>query len=173
MDVADLLRRQAEDAYRATDGMMAMVKDDELGWRPAGDALWMTMGELLHHLPEACGACARAFMTGDWSPLMAPGGAEGGGPPPMKSASSVAGARAALAADRAAFLETIAAAGGEALAARMTTAPWNPVERPLGFQMEECIQHLLSHKSQLFYYLKMLGRPVHTGHLWGIEMPGA
>jgi hypothetical protein len=29
------------------------------------------------------------------------------------------------------------------------------------------VDHLASHKSQLFYYLKLMGRPVHTGSLWG------
>jgi hypothetical protein len=32
------------------------------------------------------------------------------------------------------------------------------------------IDHLKAHKSQLFYDLKLQGKPVNTGHLWG--MPG-
>jgi hypothetical protein len=30
------------------------------------------------------------------------------------------------------------------------------------------LAHLAQHKGQLFYYLKLMGRPVHTGHLWGM-----
>ena len=30
------------------------------------------------------------------------------------------------------------------------------------------IGHLSTHKNQLFYYLKLQGLPVHTGHLYGM-----
>jgi len=30
------------------------------------------------------------------------------------------------------------------------------------------IGHLATHKAQLFYYLKLQGKPVNTGHLWGV-----
>jgi hypothetical protein len=30
------------------------------------------------------------------------------------------------------------------------------------------VQHLDSHKSQLFYYLKLMGRDVNTMNLWGM-----
>jgi hypothetical protein len=30
------------------------------------------------------------------------------------------------------------------------------------------IGHLAQHKAQLFYYLKLQGKPVHTGHLYGM-----
>jgi hypothetical protein len=30
------------------------------------------------------------------------------------------------------------------------------------------IQHLAQHKGQLFYYLKLQGKPVNTAHLWGM-----
>ena len=30
------------------------------------------------------------------------------------------------------------------------------------------VDHLKEHKAQLFYYLKLQGKPVHTGNLWGM-----
>jgi len=32
------------------------------------------------------------------------------------------------------------------------------------------VNHLLSHKGQLFYYLKLQGREVNTMHLWGVGL---
>ena len=52
-----------------------------------------------------------------------------------------------------------------------TVAPWNPMPSPLGSMLLMGITHLNQHKGQLFYYLKLQGKPVHTGTLWG--MPDA
>jgi hypothetical protein len=30
------------------------------------------------------------------------------------------------------------------------------------------VGHLAQHKGQLFYYLKLQGKPVNTAHLWGM-----
>jgi hypothetical protein len=30
------------------------------------------------------------------------------------------------------------------------------------------VEHLAQHKGQLFYYFKLQGKPVNTGHLWGM-----
>jgi len=38
----------------------------------------------------------------------------------------------------------------------------------LGHHLLQMVEHLNSHKSQLFYYLKMQGKPVNTGDLWGM-----
>ena len=47
-------------------------------------------------------------------------------------------------------------------------APWDHTERILGQQLLSMVDHLSQHKSQLFYYLKLQGKPVKTGHLWGM-----
>ena len=74
-----------------------------------------------------------------------------------------------MAEDRTLALEMVETSGEEALRSRMLAAPWNPaVERPLGFHLLNMVGHLGSHRAQLFYYLKLLGRPVHTGNLWGM-----
>jgi hypothetical protein len=38
----------------------------------------------------------------------------------------------------------------------------------LGHRLLQMVDHLKSHKAQLFYYFKLQGKPVHTGHLWGM-----
>jgi uncharacterized damage-inducible protein DinB len=59
-------------------------------------------------------------------------------------------------------------AGEDDLANRSMSAPWAPgVEYPLGRHLLQMVQHLDRHKGQLFYYLKLQGKPVNTGDLWG------
>jgi hypothetical protein len=58
--------------------------------------------------------------------------------------------------------------GEDELANRQTSAPWDPNSRyALGRHLLQMVQHLDKHKSQLFYYLKLQGKPVNTGDLWG------
>jgi hypothetical protein len=33
---------------------------------------------------------------------------------------------------------------------------------------KQMVDHLFCHKNQLFYYLKLMGKPVDTGSLWGM-----
>ena len=56
----------------------------------------------------------------------------------------------------------------ETLAGEEVTAPWNPTPRTLGLRLLDMIRHLESHKAQLYFYLKLMGKPVHTGNLWGM-----
>jgi uncharacterized damage-inducible protein DinB len=167
-----ILEREIRYTYDAADCLMKMVDEAQMDWKPpvpegAQTTGWMTMGQLLQHMTDACGACCKAFATNDWS-FMGPPPAEGASPPPMPSASSVAAARAALAKDRALALATIRAAGDERMENEKVTAPWG-IEGTLGEQLLDMVKHLGQHKGQLFYYLKLLGKPVHTGHLWGME----
>jgi uncharacterized damage-inducible protein DinB len=134
----------------------------------------MTVGQLLLHLANGCGAACKGFVTGDW-----------GLPPDMKiedippeemlppaeklpTIASLEEARKLLAADKVLALEMIDQAGEEALAQREMAAPWAPtVKYALGRHLLQMIQHLERHKSQLFYYLKLQGQPVGTADLWG------
>ena len=45
---------------------MDLVDDDHLEWKPSTGSNWMTMGQLLRHITEACGMSIRGFVTGDW-----------------------------------------------------------------------------------------------------------
>lgn len=186
MNWTTLLNASVEDTTKATDALMAMVSDDDLAWKPASGRNWMTTGQLLMHLTNSCGFCCRGFLTGDWG--MPEGdcqgtppdgcGAEGGGIPmeamlppaeALPTITSVAEARRLLAEDRALALAMIKEAGEGKLDGMMVSAPWCPdAPQPLGQQFLGMVGHLQSHKSQLFYYLKLMGRDVNTMHLWGM-----
>jgi len=169
MNWTKLLEGEIESAYHATDGLMQLVDDKSLAWKPATGANWMTTAQLLMHLTNACGACVRGFVAGEW-PMPKDATMEDMLPSADKlpAAKSVAEARKLLAEDKKLALEMIHRAGEKDLAEKMLAAPWNPTPKPLGRQCLEMVQHLASHKSQLFYYLKLQGKPVHTGNLWGM-----
>ena len=175
MNWTELLKASVEAAYPVTDALMAKVSDDELDWKPATGENWMTVGQLLMHLTTACGTGCRGFVTGDW-----------GMPPDMKledlspedmlppaeklpTIGSVAEARQKLAEDKAVALQMIEQAGEADLDGRISAAPWDPpdMQKSLGQHLLSMAMHLDLHKAQLFYYLKLLGRPVNTHDLWG------
>ena len=172
MEWTSLLKSELEEAYKAAEGLIAMVGDDELDWKPATGENWMTTGQLLKHITDACGMACRGFVTGDW------GLPEGLDPsemspeqmlPPadqMLSLASVAEATEALAADKQVALEMI-----DQAVDRMdepAPAPWDPRPTPLGQQLLGMIGHLNNHKGQLYYYLKLQGKKVNTWHYYGM-----
>lgn len=175
MNWTELLKCSVQGAYPATDALMAKLTDRELNWKPATGENWMTTGQLLLHLTNACGACCRGFATGDWG---LPAGKEMKDLPPeamlppaekLPAVASVAEARQKLAADQALALQMIDQVGEADLQGRMVAAPWDPAHpRSLGENFLGMVGHLNSHKSQLFYYLKLMGKPVSTGDLWGM-----
>jgi uncharacterized damage-inducible protein DinB len=175
MKWTELLKEQVESVYHATEGLMDLVKLKDLSFKPATGANWMTTGQLLKHITEACGFCMRGFVTGDWG---MPEGVEYEEVPEdqmlppaekMPAVKRVADAKKLLAADKKLALAMIRKAGERSLATKMVAAPWNPkVKSPLGLHLLHMVSHLSQHKGQLFYYLKLMGRPVHTGHLWGM-----
>lgn len=165
----DLLKSEIESTYKASFGLMELVDDEALGWKPSTGSNWMTTGQLLQHMTEACGLCCRGFVEGKW-PMQ-----EGFAPEDtlptaerMKSVKSVAEARTLLEADKELALDMVAKAGEKDLGGKKVPAPWNPEPRLLGEQLLHMVGHLHQHKGQLFYYLKLQGRPVHTGNLWGM-----
>jgi hypothetical protein len=174
MPWTDLITSHTESTYGATLGLVKLVNDQELAWKPATGSNWMTVGQLLEHLTNAGGACVKGFVTGQWD--MGDAGSEDPGtetglPPAAKlpSVKSVADALRRIDADRRTALEMLRKAGEKDLATKRVGAPWNPTELLLG---EQCLMmidaHLATHKAQLFYYLKLMGKPVHTGHLYGM-----
>ena len=167
MSWTETQQREFAYTYGASTILMKLVAEDELGYQPptpegAEATGWMTMGQLLHHMTGACGAMCKAFEANDWTPIMS----NVPGEPP--SAASVAEALTALEADRLVGLAAIEQATEDRMETQQITAPWG-IEGSLGQQFLDSVKHLAQHKSQLFYYLKLLGRPVHTGHLWGME----
>lgn len=174
MSWTELLNIELEVTYTTTAKLLDKVDPATLGWKPATGSNWMTVGQLLHHLAEGCGAGCRAFVTGDWG---LPDGvkiedltAEEMLPPAEKlpSAANVDEVKRKLVEDRLLALKMIEEAGEEDLADRRMAAPWAPgVEYPLGRHLLQMIWHLDRHKAQLYYYLKLQGVPVSTPDLWG------
>lgn len=81
---------------------------------------------------------------------------------------SVAEAKNLLSEDKAAALQMIDGVGEADLANKKAAAPWAPGhEYPLGWHLHQMVHHLDRHKAQLFYYLKLQGKPVNTADLWG------
>ena len=66
MNWKELLNAEVEYLYRVTEGLFERVDDESLAWKPATGENWMTMGQLLQHIPTACGFCMRGLVTGDW-----------------------------------------------------------------------------------------------------------
>jgi len=174
MNWSELLKSEVDSTYKATQGLIDLVEDNELNWKPSSGSNWMTMGQLLKHVETSCGACFKGFVTGDW------GMPEGVDPsemspdemlPPaekMPTTGSVAEAKKLLAADKQVALDMLSKCSEDDLATKQTIAPWDPSGVILGQRLMLMIGHLNSHKDQLFYYLKLQGKPVHTGNLWGM-----
>jgi hypothetical protein len=175
MDWKSLLETELEYLYRVTAGLLDQVDDGDLDWKPATGENWMTTGQLLHHLAWGNGPGFKGFVTGDWGmpegldlSEMAPDEML---PPAekMPSVETVAQARAMLVKDQALAVEVLAGVSEDDLAGRQIAAPWAPSESfALGRHLLHSIRHTLQHKGQLFYYLKLQGKPVATQHLWGM-----
>ena len=164
MGWTEILLREIDDSYKATIGLMKMVDADMLDWRPESAAAeghtgWMTTGELMGHLSSACGWCSERFLKNDWDQNLQGGGAT--------QVESVESAIAAVEADKEVAITTVREYGEERLANEEISAPWG-VKGPAGKLLLDNVNHLNQHKSQLFYYLKIRGKPVHTGDLWGL-----
>ncbi len=169
MNWTEYLTAEMEAAYHAVSGLLKFVDNDKLDWKPSQGTNWMTTGQLLKHLETACGFCCNAFITGDWG---TPEGTDGGDAMPsaasMPTTPSVAATRAALESDKKLALDAVAQLGEQGLATKKVAAPWNPEPRLFGHQFSHMIEHLQQHKAQLFYYLKMQGHEVNTGHMYGM-----
>lgn len=173
MRMTDLLRKNAEHMYKTTEQLFHLVDSDALAWKPATGSNWMTTGQLLLHCTNACGPCIKGFVTGDWG---LPEGASFEDLPPdamlppaerMPAVSSVQEALDLLAKDRQVALKYIAEVGEENLFSKRMIAPWGGPESTLFEHIYDMIGHLGQHKGQLYYYLKLQGRPVNTMNLWG------
>lgn len=171
MNWTELLKAEIQSAYTTTDKLLALVDDDALEWKPSTGRNWMTTGQLLRHITEGCGVAFRAFITGDWGLPEGTDISEMTQLPPaekLPTLESVAEARRLLEQDKQLAFEMLASRGDEELARDRAPAPWDPTEMVLGHRLLQMVDHLKQHKGQLFYYLKLQGKPVSTGDLWGM-----
>lgn len=65
MNWTEFLRQEIENNHKATIGLLDKAEGCDLEWRPQSGNNWMTVGQLLKHITEACGYGCRAFITGD------------------------------------------------------------------------------------------------------------
>ena len=174
MNWTELVKSEIESTYAVTDKLMDLVDKNQLGWKPSTGSNWMTTGQLLRHITDACGAAIRGYVTGDWGmpedfdPSQLP--PEEMLPPAEKfpTVESVAEAKRLLAEDKQIALDMLAKCSEDELANKIATAPWDSTEMILGHRLLQMVGHLNQHKGQLFYYLKLQGKPVNTGNLWGM-----
>lgn len=169
MKMIDQLKGEIDAVYNATEKLIKLVDKDKLNWKPATGKNWMTTGQLLKHLPTACGFCIKGFVTGEWG---MPDGADGGDMMPsadkMPTVKSPDEAIKELKADKKLAFEMLDKAGEDNLHNKMVAAPWGGPPMPLGVQAQSMIGHLANHKAQLFYYLKLQGKDVNTMHMYGM-----
>jgi uncharacterized damage-inducible protein DinB len=174
MSWTELLKREVEDTYKATEGLIDLIDEDRLDWKPSTGSNWMTMGQLVLHITGACGGIFKGFVTGDWGfpPDVDPSkmSKEEMLPPAEKlpTIGNLSEAKKLLAEDKQTALKMLAEAGENDLTNKITKAPWDPNDMILGHRLLHMVGHLTQHKGQLFYYLKLQGKPVNTGHLWGM-----
>ena len=181
MNWTELLKNEIEVAYKATNGLLDLVDEDGLDWKPTEGSNWMTTGQLLMHLCIACGAPMCGYVTGDWGlpegvdvedlsavretlelkPEENLPSAE-----QLPSIGSVNEAKEYLAEDKQLALDMVAPCDEEKLANQASKAPWDTTETILGHRLLCMVAHLSHHKGQLFYYLKLQGEPVNTSHLF-------
>ena len=128
MNWTELLKSEVESSYKAAGKLMDKVGADTLEWKPATGENWMTVGQLLKHISDACGTPAKGFVTGDWgmpegmkvedlSPeqMLPPAGK-------MPAIGSVDEAKRLLAEDKVLTLRMIDEAGEDALANRQVAS---------------------------------------------------
>jgi hypothetical protein len=173
MALLEILRQEAERMYAPTEALIRRVEPTTLDWKPGSGQNWMTMGQLLMHCTNACGAGIKAFLTGDWG---LPEGVRFEDLPPeemlppaskLPAVSSVDEALRLLAEDRQLALRHLAAANEAQLLTSRFSAPWGGPQLTLFQHLLSMITHLGQHKGQLFYYLKLMGHDVKTPDLWG------
>jgi uncharacterized damage-inducible protein DinB len=170
-----ILIEEAKATYGVTEKLFHKVAEDELQWKPATGKNWMTIGQLLMHCANfGCGKAVQGFITGDWGNPEDTGSEEQNAeinlPPAEKllSVESVKQALELLASDKSLTLKCFAEVDESELLSKKLTAPWGGPEASLFQHLLLMITHLTQHKGQLFYYLKLMGKDVNTGDLWGM-----
>jgi uncharacterized damage-inducible protein DinB len=173
MNWKELINGAIEYNYGVTQSLMDKVSDGELDWKPSTGQNWLNVGQLLRHIADASGSGFKGFATGDWGmpegmdlSEMSP---EDMLPPAEKfqGVSSVAEAKKLLDEDKRLALDTLAGIPEADLDGKIISAPWEERPAPLGLWLLRSVWHLTQHKGQLFYYLKLMGKPVNTHDLWG------
>ncbi len=173
MDWKQVLDLELDQAYTSTARLFDMVDDDKMEWKPETGENWMNVGQLLRHITESCGAGFKGFVEGDWG--LPPGKRMEDLPPEemlpaaekLSALESISAAKKGLSRDETLARLMLEKCSEKDLAEKPAPAPWDPKPVNLGHRLLQMIGHLNQHKAQLFYYLKLQGKAVNTGHLYG------
>lgn len=171
----ELLTDEIVYSYSVTDHLMSLVRNDELDWKPDHGSNWMSMGQLLMHMTDACGSTFKGLISGSWDireeyavneldiqQIFPPADM-------LPSVNSIADARRLLSEDRKLALKSLKKCTEEDLSGKYAPAPWTRHPMILGQRLLHMLFHLNQHKDQLYYYLKLTGRSVSTCNLYGIS----
>ncbi|NTV98166.1 MAG: DinB family protein [Chlorobiaceae bacterium] len=173
MNWHDLLLNQIDSAYNVAEKLVNLLDEKDLSWKPSEANNWMTTGQLLYHMGHSCGVPVKGFATGQWDmpshENISESKPETSLPPAekLKTVDSLGEALKMLADDKKTAIDSINACSEDDLAGKPSPAPWDRKPLILGHRLLQMIDHLNQHKAQLFYYLKLQGKPVNTMHLYG------
>jgi hypothetical protein len=175
MTLKDILLNETETVYNITEKLFALISNNELLWTPSIGKNWMTIGQLMMHSANfGCGRAIQGFVKGDWGlpegTKMEDLNTENHIPPQteLPSVESVEQALELLENDKKLALNCIAEADETKFLDKAFVAPWGGPEFTLFQHILHMIAHLVQHKGQLFYYLKLMGKNVSTKDLWGV-----
>jgi len=148
----------ALEAYRPAETLIKMVPNDKLDWKPGPS--FMTLGQLICHLSGGIGAELGMMINNTWPKM------EDMDPAKMTQVScTVEQALATLEKDKTTLREVLAGVTEKDFAEKIVSTPWG-----WKFKMETMAlnfrDHFITHKMQLFTYLKLLGFPVNTETLY-------
>ena len=174
MTLKDVLKSEAEHMYEVTKGLFDLVDPDQLDWKPGTGSNWMTTGQLMHHCATACGSMFKGFVSGDWdfpADMEMPADDAGSMLPPADAMPRPVGIDEVLRLleeDRRTAMKYVVEVDERDLLTKSFEPPWGGHEATLFQHLLMSIWHLGQHKGQLFYYLKLQGKPVDTQSLWGM-----
>jgi len=174
LTLKQVLCEETEKTYKVTENLFRKVDDSELNWKPTTGTNWMTLGQLMMHCASGgCGIGIQGFIKGDWGPAgnEEPDDQEEVHHLPQAEdlpyVNSIDQAIKILKDDKALAMSCISEAEEAELLSKKMVAPWGVLEMTLLQHLLMMIAHLAQHKGQLFYYLKLMGKDVNSGDLWG------
>ena len=174
MTLKEVLVNEAATVYSITEKLFAQVSSKELLWTPSTGKNWMTIGQLMMHCANyGCGKAIQGFVRGDWGlpegTKMEDLNEENHIPvqSELPGVQSVEEAFNLLENDKKLALNCIREVDETKLLNDIFVAPWGGPKFTLFQHLLHMIAHLVQHKGQLFYYLKLKGKNVNTSDLWG------
>ena len=65
MNWTQLLKKEIETTYATTAKLLDKVDPDSFDWKPKSGSNWITVGQLVKHITDACSSGCKGFVTGD------------------------------------------------------------------------------------------------------------